>query len=242
MEKIIYIYPANQASEFNHRLIEDQNFHGEVEMIPIPGRSDVAAMATTILRRLGEGNTIRKLRVMSHGTFGTALIGVNITASNVGGFNTLRGRFSANSEGAFFHGCRIASDNSPTFGTHIATLSCSEIDSLRTSPTAGMSFEDHMRGTWTVPTPPPPPPESGASYTVGRLLPVGYRFMWLAAIAMNVPVTAPIDRQFAHIDANGFDDSGWEGHYVTVNPNGTNSGEQLGMAFHRIYRAYCPTE
>lgn len=204
-------------------------------LIPVTGRMTVALMAARILGQLGSGNTIRRLRVMSHGTVGTALIGENINDSNVGQLSPLRGRFSPNNEGAFFHGCRIASDRSATTGS-LHTLSCSEIDALTSSPTPGMSFEDHMRGTWT---PPPTPGSALPSSTTGLMLPVGYRFMWMAAISMNVPVTAPIDRQFAHLDAHGYDDSGWEGLFVTVNPDGTNSGEQRGTPFHRIYRSYC---
>lgn len=204
-------------------------------MIPIPGSFTVANIAARILDRLGAEHTIRKLRVMSHGTFGTAMIGQHINDANVGQLSPLRGRFSSESEGAFFHGCRIASDRSPTFG-ELHTLSCSEIDALRTSGDASSSFEDHMRGTWT------PPPAAGSTLptsSTGLNLPVGYRFMWMAAIAMNVQVTAPVDRQFAHVDAHGFDDSGWEGHYITVQPDGTNSGTQRGTPFHRIYSTYC---
>jgi|GEM_PF-6700597 hypothetical protein len=202
----------------------------------------VGAMADAILAELETGDTIRKLNVLSHGTFGTALIGENISSSNVGQLSPLRGRFSSPNDGVLFHGCRIASDRMPDFDHDITLDNCSE--------TTSVHFEETLSGVWTTPPTPTPPTMVGQDYRVGLNLPVGYRFMWLAALTMNVAVTAPVDRQFAvprtipRADrvirgVTTVDDSGWEGEYVTVNPDGTTSGQLTGTPFRRVYQTFC---
>ncbi len=210
--------------------------------IRITPNTRVGAIATAILAELGSGDTIRKLNVLSHGTFGTAMIGESINVSNVGQLSPLRGKFSAPNDGVLFHGCRIASDRRPDFDHSLALDNCTGVGSDY--------FEETLTGIWTNPPTPPPAAAVGQDYIVGMNLPEGYRFMWQAAIVLNVQITAPIDRQFATPTSipraervvpgvTTVDSSGWEGHYVTVNPDGTCSNILRGTPFHRIYSNFC---